>query len=82
VAGGPQVHDEVGDFERQVAPDVVQHEVVARVVAAQHTPFPLHGVRQRDRLEVRRVRSNSLPVVRFLCSVRRGEMGGREETAS
>jgi hypothetical protein len=79
---GPQVHDEVGDLEREVALDVVQHEVVARVIAPQHTPLLLHGMLQRDRLEGRRVHCNSTPIIGLLSGDEMSGGGARRKEES
>lgn len=66
VACSPEVHNKIGDFEREVASDVVEDIVVAGMIASHNTPLLLHGMVEGDWFKGHRVQSNSFSVIDFL----------------
>ena len=61
--GRPHVHNEVNDFQREIAVDTVNDEMLSGMVAFEETPARLHRMRVAQRLEDDGVILNPLDVV-------------------
>ena len=60
--GGPHVHNEVNDFQREIAVDSMNDEVASGMVTFEKTPARLHRMRVAQRLERERHRVDTSPI--------------------